>query len=194
MTTQNHNDFPGSSALDPVEISASQRWWQATRNDSARFDRWLLAQYRGEHTAAGRIEGLRDHYAPEGSRAYRLLSVIAKQERKHARWVGELLTSRGHALSTQGPAERYWDAPIQAISDLETACAVGAHAERMRLARIETIAEDPEAPSDVRSVFARILRDERFHERAFTSLSSTEKLAATRGAHELGRTALGLVA
>ena len=46
---------------------------------------------------------------------------------------------------------------LAAIEDLETGCAVGAHAERMRLERIEVIAGDPEAPADIRAVFARIL-------------------------------------
>jgi len=62
----------------------------------------------------------------------------------------------------------------------------------MRLERIEVIVNDPQAPSDVRRVFARILAQERFHERAFRRLSDPQALEATRGAHELGLVALGL--
>ena len=62
----------------------------------------------------------------------------------------------------------------------------------MRLERIEVIASDPEAPEDVRAVFWRILPQERFHEHAFRSLAGAPALEATRAAHELGRTTLGL--
>ncbi len=47
-----------------------------------------------------------------------------------------------------------------------------AAAETMRLERISAIASDVEAPEDIRLVFARILRDERFHARAFARLAS----------------------
>ena len=170
----------------------SQQWWEETRKEPARLVAWLLDQYRGEATAAGRIEGLRDTYAQGDAKARRILTVIAAQERQHARWVGGLLRARGLEPAVQDKAERYWEQPLAAIQDLESGCAVGAHAERMRLERIEVIAADPEAPEDVRAVFRRILPQERFHERAFRALAGATALEATRGAHELGRTALGL--
>jgi hypothetical protein len=70
----------------------------------------------------------------------------------------------------------------------------GAHAERMRLERVETIANDPDAPADVRIAFARILPQEQFHAHAFAELATPEALARTTGSHGLGRSALGLSA
>jgi len=171
----------------------SRRWWAEVKRDPARVRRWLRDQYRGEATAADRIEFLRARFAEPGSRADRVLRVIADQERKHARWVAALLEARGLAVRIDAVESRYWEATLGGIRDLATGCAVGAHAERMRLERIEAIAADPEAPADVRAVFARILPQERFHERAFRSLSTAAALAETRGAHDLGREALGLV-
>ena len=52
-------------------------WWARTRHDEARLTVWLFDQYRGEVTAAERIERLRDLHATPGSRAYRVLTVIA---------------------------------------------------------------------------------------------------------------------
>ena len=176
-------------------LEASTRWWDATRDDPARLVAWLYAQYRGERTAAERILGLRDVFAEPGGRAHRILTVIAGQEQVHADWVGELLAARGLAPAVQGEAmARFWRHTLPAITDLETGCAVGAHAEAMRLVRISVIVADERAPADVRAVFARILPQERFHERAFRSLATAESLAATRGAHELGLLALGLSA
>ncbi|MFL5352749.1 ferritin family protein [Archangium sp.] len=174
------------------DTRTSQQWWEETRKDPARLRDWLLDQYRGEATAAGRIEAFRDAHAHGQPRAHRVLTVIAAQERQHATWVGGLLRARGLEPVVQDKAERYWEQPLAAIQDLESGCAVGAHAERMRLERIEVITSDPEAPEDVRAVFQRILPQERFHERAFRSLAGTEALEATREAHELGRNALGL--
>ncbi|WAS99403.1 ferritin family protein [Nannocystis punicea] len=174
---------------------SSAAWWAETRTDPERLHAWLFAQYRGEVTAAQRIVALRDAHAAPDSRAFRLLTVIAEQERSHAEWVGELLRARGLVAEVRGAAEaRYWQQTLPGIADLATGCAVGAHAEAMRLERIAAIAGDAEAPPDIREVFARILPQERFHARAFGSLTTPESLAATRAAHELGRALLGLEA
>jgi hypothetical protein len=171
----------------------SQTWWKTIRVDAARLHAWLYDQYRGEVTAASRIEGVRDRFATPGTRAYRVLTAIANQERAHATWVGALLAARGLPVEVQAKSDRYWQKVVPGIDDLETAAAVGAHAETMRLERIEVIANDPNAPDDVRAVFARILPQERFHARAFTSLATAVTLEKTASAHALGREALGLV-
>jgi rubrerythrin len=176
-----------------MEPISSQAWWQQVKHDPEAFRGWLLDQFRGESAAAGRIELLRDTYASENERAHKVLSVIAEQERKHARWVGALLRARGILPEVQSKAERYWPHVLTGIADLATGCAVGAHAEQMRLERIETIAADREAPDDVRQTFARIVREERFHERAFRHLAGPTALEVTRESHRLGRIALGLL-
>jgi rubrerythrin len=167
-------------------------WWQAVKSDPRALADWLLDQHRGEATAAGRIERLRDAFAAPGTRAHRVLTVIAAQERRHAGWVAALLEARGIAAVVEDTAERYWPQVLAGIADLASGCAVGAHAERMRLERIEAIAGDASAPADIRAVFARILPEERFHERAFSRLAGPAALAAAQDAHELGRAALGL--
>jgi rubrerythrin len=171
----------------------SASWWAATKNDTRALHAWLHDQHRGEATAAARIETLRDAFTKPATRPHRILTVIAAQERKHASWVARLLEARGLPTTLEDKTERYWPKAIASIHDLTTGAAVGAHAERMRLERIETIAADPEAPADIRAVFRRILPEERFHARAFASLTTDEALAATRDDHELGRRALGLV-
>lgn len=176
-----------------ADDEASARWWARIRQDEAALNAWLYDQYRGEATAADRILALRDLYAAPETRAHKLLTVIAAQERTHAGWVGELLAARGLPVTVQEKKERYWPTALAAISDLESGAAVGAHAERMRLSRIAVLAADPAAPADVRAVFQRILPQERFHERAFRSLAGTRALQLTASAHDLGRQALGLL-
>ena len=70
---------------------------------------------------------------------------------------------------------------------------MGAHAERMRLWRIEAIVSDAQAPADVRAVFTRIVPEERFNERAFRSLSGEAVRHATLDGHEQGMQVLGLI-
>lgn len=175
------------------EHQTSERWWAEIKRDPARLRGWLLDQYRGEATAAERIELLRRRFAEPGSRSDRVLRVIAQQERRHAGWVAQLLVARGIPVQIEAVRSRYWEQTLGGIEDLETGAAVGAHAERMRLERIEAIAADPQAPADIQAVFARILPQERFHERAFRSLATPETLAMTADAHARGREALGLV-
>jgi len=174
-------------------MKTSAAWWAEIRDNTQRLIDWLYDQYRGEMTAAERILALRDRFAEPGSRAFRVLSVIAEQESTHATWVGELLAARGLAVEVHDEPDRYWRAVLPGLRDLATGAAIGAHAERMRLERIEAIAADPDAPADIRDVFTRVLGQERFHARAFAAMATPEALARTAGAHALGRRVLGLV-
>ena len=173
-------------------METSKTWWEKTKASRSALHAWLYDQYRGEVTAASRIAALRDAFTDEGSRAHVVLTVIAEQERKHAVWVADLLHARGLDVHVEHVEDRYWKRTVPEVVDLATGAAIGAHAEKMRLERIETIAADEGAEADVRAVFRRILLEERFHERAFRSLSSDAALAKTLGAHELARRALGL--
>lgn len=188
------------AAVDDREAQArSVAWWERTRDDPAELTRWLRAQHLGEITASARILALRDRFAAPGSEAARLLTIIAGQEDRHGRWVGELLLSRGVAPIAVAPGprpgeQRYWAQTLPGVTDLATGAAVGAHAERMRLWRLVAIAADPQAPADIRAVFGRIVPEERFHERAFRQLASEEALAATAHDHQRGLLVLGLSA
>jgi rubrerythrin len=173
-------------------MKTSREWWSETKQSDAAMTRWLLSQYHGEVSAAEKIERLRERFAAGSPRADRLLSIIAAQERLHAGWVLTLLQRRGLDPAREHQ-DRYWSKTLPGITDLETGCAVGAHAEKMRLERIETIVFDEGAPADVRAVFQQILPQELFHERAFRSLSTPAALSQTSTAHEEGRNALGLL-
>lgn len=168
-------------------------WWQAVKGDDKLLNDWLIRQYRGEVTAARRIEMFRDRYARDAE-PKRVLTLIAAQEEKHAEWVLGLLQARGIEASVTGAEERYWKETLPAIEDFETGAAVGAHAEEMRLARIRVICDDDTAPADIRAVFQKILREEEFHARAFKKLAGKPAYFRTQGAHEKGMALLGLVA
>lgn len=173
-------------------LTSSEAWWDKVREDEKKLIAWLKKQYHGEVTAAQRID-LFDKTYCKGSVDHVILQIIARQERKHAIWVGELLTSRGVAPELLVKKERYWDVTLSGIEDFATGAAVASHAERMRLERIRVIASHPDSPSDIRRVFQKILPEELFHERAFAKMAGTEALEKTRAAHQNGRNALGLV-
>jgi len=174
-------------------MSTSQQWWAEVKADAARFNDWLVRQYRGEVTAAKRIESFRDAYARDAE-PKRVLTLIAAQEERHAAWVLDLLRARGIEPDASGAEERYWREALPAVEDFETGAAVGAHAEEMRLARIRVICNDEEAPADVRSTFQRILKEEEFHARAFRKLAGQPAYFRTQGAHDRGMALLGLEA
>ena len=172
---------------------ASERWWNGVKGDAASLLHWLVAQYHGEATAAERIMRFRDTHATPGTRDHRVLGVIAGQERAHGEWVADLLRARGGEPQVLVKTERYWDATLGGIVDFESGAAVAAHAEAMRLARIEVIVADPETPADIRAVFARILPQERFHARAFAKMAGGKALEAALASHERGLEALSLI-
>ena len=117
----------------------STSWWQRIKRDTVGLHAWLYDQYRGEVTAADRIETLRDTYCQPSESAYRILTVIAAQERDHARWVGELLAARGLDVAVRDKADRYWPAVLPGITDLGVR-ALAAELERYK--RIVTIAQE----------------------------------------------------
>lgn len=171
----------------------SKVWWNEVKTDSVKFNDWLIKQYRGEVTAASRIESFAEKYATS-SRDKKILKVIAGQEKTHANWVLDLLKSRNIKPDIEHAEDRYWKETLPEIESFETGAAVGAHAEAMRLDRIKAICEDELAPVDVRSVFKKILRDELFHERAFRNMAGVEAMLATENAHNKGKELLGLEA
>jgi rubrerythrin len=170
---------------------SSKEWWKQMKDDQSLFNEWLIKQYRGEITAASRIEQFADKYAPDCV-SWVTLGVIAKQERQHAEWVLGLLVSRGIDPSVENAEKRYWSVTLPSIVDFETGSAVGAHAEAMRLERIRTIVDDEAAPADVRAVFEKILPDEIFHEKTFRSFAGDEAMTKTLTNHQRGLELLGL--
>lgn len=173
----------------------SALWWARIKADREALMGWLRKQYYGEARAAMRLEAFVERYGHQAKmpRQRELVARIIEQERAHAAWVGALLRARGESPSPLTPRhERYWAQTLDQIKDWETGCAVAAHAEGMRLARIRAIVADEGAPQDIREVFARILPEEEFHERAFSALTSAEARAQTREHHVLGAQALGL--
>lgn len=171
----------------------SVQWWNKTKSDPQRIIKWLKDQYHGEVTAGTRIRELILIY-PALPKWKETVELIASQEEQHARWVGELLANRGITAEVLNKTERYWDETIKQITDWNTGCAVAAHAEAMRLERIEAIVNDEEAESDIREVFAKILVEERFHEKAFRSFTTSEAMEKTLAGHMAGLNELGLTA
>ncbi len=172
--------------------SNSEAWWSVTKADPERFNRWLVKQYRGEATASKRILDFAENHAPDET-SKRILRVIAKQEAMHAEWVLELLKKRGIEPDVSNAEARYWQHTLPGIRSFTTGAAVGAHAEKMRLERIETIVNDPESvPPDVRRTFTWILRDELFHEQAFRAMAGPDAMEETRYRHSDGKRVLGL--
>jgi rubrerythrin len=171
----------------------SVQWWNKTKSDPKSIIRWLKAQYHGEVTAASRIRELILVYEalPKWKET---VELIATQEEQHAVWVGELLTNRGVSPEVLQKRERYWEETIKQITDWDTGCAVAAHAEAMRLERIEAICADDSADADIREVFGKILMEERFHEKAFRSFTTNEAMEKTLAGHMAGLNELGLVA
>lgn len=168
----------------------SKQWWEKVSASEENLVAWLRRQYHGEVTAAERIEQYCLTQAP--AKWVKTLKMIAEQERKHAGWVQGLLANRD---AVPGPAHqnRYWEKTLGEIDSFESAAATAAHAENMRLERIETIAFDENAPADVKEVFEAILREEVFHAHAFEKMAGSKAMADTLEAHIMGRQAIGLI-
>jgi|SRR5579872_538737 len=175
-------------------MRTTQEWWDAVSNDPDKMIEWLKAQYHGEVTASNRIRELLTQY-PEMTKFERdLIEMIAQDETNHAEWVKTLLTTRGIPAEVLTKEERYWDQTLpKGNATFSQMCAIGYHAETMRLERIKLLAKSRKF-DDIAEVFLRILPEERFHTKAFMVMSTPEDIAAALPAHNEGLNALGLVA
>lgn len=182
--------------LKENNMKTSQEWWNDIKTSDIKIAAWLRKQWRGEVTASYRIKKLSSQYATT-EKECNILLTIAVQEETHASWIKDLLDNRNIEVNDSSiveAEERYWAKTLPGIKDFATGTAVAAHAEGMRLERIRVIARDETAPADIRETFVKILKDEVWHEKAFTQLSTTKALNSTLGDYKLGREALGLSA
>lgn len=178
-------------------MKTSKTWWENLRSNDAVIADWLLRQYYGEVQAAIRIKRMLKMYKLTSLQQC-VVTRIANDEAKHAKWIGELLLARG--ITPNGyTTNRYWHKAINkdkfdtlgySFSEL---CAIACHAEEMRLERITVLMQQKEY-TDIAKVFAKIDSDEQFHAAAFRAMTTTQDLAKYRSFHELGKQALGLTA
>lgn len=171
----------------------SKEWWQSVKKDEKKLVTWLKNQYHGEVTASERIRSLLKARTSD-PKTLKILESIALQEEEHASWIRDILIERGIEAKKLDKKERYWEETLPTIKDFISGCAVAARAEAMRLECIEAIAKDPEAPYDISWRFKKILKDERFHAKAFRDLAGEEAFKNAALADERGRNALGLEA
>ena len=189
------NESKSCPYIPKQEMKNSTVWWHATKQDPDKIIHWLKNQYHGELTASERIQAyLLEKISDPTSKEFRIINTIRQQEVDHAQWIGELLTARGVTPAKLDKKERYWEETLKNPEDLtvEEMCGVAAHAEEMRLRRIEAIAEDETAPVDIREVFLKILPQERMHATQFAKLAGEYKDGAAEN-HAKGLAALGLI-
>jgi tRNA isopentenyl-2-thiomethyl-A-37 hydroxylase MiaE len=160
-------------------------WWNEVKNDNLKMNSWLQKQCYGEYQAYLRIGKLATKYNNS------ILRIVADQELKHYEWIKDYLVKNNIEPITEHE-ERYWKEVNMNFDTLEEASAIGAHAEEMRLERIRIIAKDTEF-TELASIFNKIQTDEEFHVKAFTKLTTEEKLAVAKIGHEQGMLELGLI-
>jgi len=171
------------------QAQTSQQWWQEVSKDKEKLHAWLQKQHYGEVQASHRVHALVDQFRLTGNIKEKI-ETIAKDEARHAAWIKEILNAR-HIETLPTHEERYWKETMT-FTDAIGAFAVAAHAEKMRLSRIEVIANDVTAPWDIREAFVKILMDEVLHEKIFRELTPKEEYERARGFHEKGAESLGL--
>tara|TARA_R110000823_G_C15952958_1_gene502528 strand:+ start:13535 stop:14074 length:540 start_codon:yes stop_codon:yes gene_type:complete len=171
----------------------SSMWWAELLLDEARQLDWLVKQYHGEVMAGERIRTIFGKFNLS-DRDAKVVEGVAREEDLHAKWIGELLQSRGVEPSRLSEhKERYWAAqPVDNLRSPEEAAAVGHLAEVMRLSRIKAIVNNPDSPFDIAKVMKKILRQELGHAAKFKRLSNSRAIDDARGGHDAGLNALGL--
>ena len=168
----------------------TQQWLDKVTSSKEELHHWLERQYIGEMTAATRIHKLTEE-APEKFKP--VLQKIAVDEALHACWVMELLVNRGiNVPSIEHAEDRYWKPILSELDTFEKTAAAGHHAEGMRLVRIRALADSDKVDADIRAVFAKILPDEEYHEKAFGAMTDADSVEFMRDKHEAGLDLLGL--
>lgn len=183
-----------------TQIETQSEWLQRVESIPAEFKSWLIRQYHGEVRATNEIIKLADDLtnAMQGSNAdvapvVALLVHIANDEANHAKYIAALLDLYGYTPDEQEPNGKYWEQSMKGVQSFDDIFAVGAHAEAMRLSRIEAVMNSKVFDETVCKVFARIYEDEKNHVEWFRSLCSDEAFERMSEHHKDGLNALGLV-
>jgi rubrerythrin len=170
-------------------------WLQGVKSSPEKLNHWLRRQYIGERLAAIRV---RDLAMTLSGKQQKVFLKVATDEQNHADWVLQLLVSRGIEVpdiqaegSNFASTTRYWK-HLGSGMTLESLFAAGAHAEEMRLHRIQALAKDLDVDADIQECFKAILKDERFHAKAFRKAAGEPAYEQARGNHQAGLEALGL--
>ena len=180
---------------------ASKVWWDKIKNNPVLLNEWLIDQYRGEKGAYERMTEILNSDLQMTRKQKNVLSVIAKEELTHSKWIKELLDSRVtkeelDTLTNVFIEERYWNQTLPTFYDktIEQLFAIGAHAEEMRLHRIKTIVHDrPVIHQDIKKVFEKILQDELIHAKIFKAMTTDKDYKEATANHINGLNALNLV-
>jgi tRNA isopentenyl-2-thiomethyl-A-37 hydroxylase MiaE len=172
----------------------SREWWNAIKSDDQKLVAWLRRQWNSEWGANVLIDRLLGDRLDPTDRRHVTLAVIKAQEQVHGELIAGLIQARGVALPwPDAPgSSRYWSIVLPACDSFVNAAAIAHHVEALSVERLSIIARDLDGPADVREVFARILRDERFHARAFEKMAGATAIEQMRPVHLAGTRALGL--
>jgi len=176
-------------------MKTSQKWWEETKNDEAKLNRWLQRQYVGEFAAVNLLSEILLRFGSEMTHRDRHnVFRVMTQEALHGSWMSELLTNRDLQPETDGVAtQRYWAEVLPNVNSFKDAMQAAMQAESMRLHRIRAIAADEEAPEDIRRIFKAILPHEEWHERVFGEMKGDHYNETIANDHEKGLGALSLV-
>lgn len=170
----------------------SVEWWAATKADPEKLNHWLQRQYVGELAAVNLLSELLVRFGSQATDdEWVTVHKVMCQEAQHGRMIKRLMDARGIRPEDNATTDRrYWAEVLPNVGNFAEAMAAGYHAESMRLQRIEAIASDEDAPSDIRTTFQRILPDERWHREVFDEMRKGRELTRY---HERGLEALNLI-
>jgi hypothetical protein len=173
-------------------MKTTAQWWVETKNDEEKLAQWLRRQYVGELAAVNLLSEMMLKFGADMTEEqWENTHKVMLQEATHAKWMKGLLDVRGITVEKDADAtRRYWQEVLPSVDDFEKASAAAHDAERMRLYRIREIANDANAPEDIRATFQRILPHEEWHEEVFASMRGDARLDEAR---DRGLAALNLV-
>ena len=170
----------------------SKQWWESVKSDGAKLSHWLQRQYVGEMAAVNLLSELLIRFGSEATdEEWVTVHKVMCQEAQHGRMIKKLMDQRGIRPEPNASTDRrYWAEVLPNVTNFAEVMAAGFHAESMRLQRIRAIAEDEQAPADVRAVFQKILPDEEWHESVFDKMRQGRELTRY---HDKGLEALNLL-
>lgn len=170
----------------------TKQWWSEIKASPERLAAWLRRQYVGELAAVNLLsEVLLQYGSAMSQEQWADIYKVMQQEALHGSWMKRLMDDRGIRPEPNASAtRRYWNEVLPAVDSFEKAAAAAFNAERMRLFRIREIANDADAPPDIREVFKAILPHEEWHEQVFDRMRGSTDLSEP---HARGLRALSLV-
>ena len=173
-------------------VNFTKIWWGKILKDKNKLEMFLSNLHNTEEEAEDRFRLFAETYCKDDKESYDLFRQISGEEKNHALMIKDLIKNLGFELGFKKES-KYFKHTLNCVKDKISAAAIGAFAEGLSLKRLRVIIKDENTPTEIKSVFSLIEKDESNHTKYLQSIAGQYGMKDLKDCHDKGLEKLGLL-